>query len=173
MTKKYSEKFKARMVQRMSPPDAESGAVIFRETGVAMSTLSRWRKNAARVTVRPETNIEESLSTESTTSRRPEDWSPEEKLLILTKAMSLGDDELGKFLRKEGLHEAHLERWRGTILDALKAPSRRSANAKERKEIKRLERELKRKDAALAETAALLVLRGKAQALWGDEGENT
>ena len=39
----------------------------------------------------------------------------------------------------------------------------------ERKRIKELERELRRKDAALAETAAILALRKKVQAIWGDE----
>jgi len=45
--------------------------------------------------------------------------------------------------------------------------------APESKRIRELERELRRKDAALAETAALLVLKKKAQMIWGDEDDNT
>jgi len=49
-------------------------------------------------------------------------------------------------------------------------PSRRNPDVKR---IRSLEKELRRKDKALAETAALLVLKKKVQEIWGDEDENT
>ena len=53
------------------------------------------------------------------------------------------------------------------------APRRRSAQSAEGRRVRELEKELRRKDAALAETAALLVLKKKAQAIWGDEDDDT
>lgn len=91
-------------------------------------------------------------------------------------AAALAESELGASLRREGLHEEDLARLREEVhaaavagLDAQKL--RGESEAKRR--IKELERDLRRKDAALAETAALLVLRKKAAALWGEEGGDT
>ena len=105
--------------------------------------------------------------------RRPQDWSAEEKLRFVVKAMTVSDEDLGELLRRSGLHEADYQMWKMTILGALKGPGKRPSNSKERKQLQKLERELRRKDKALAETAALLVLQGKTQALWGDEGDDT
>lgn len=108
--------------------------------------------------------------------KRPEDWSPEEKLKAVLEAASLSDEELGAFLRSQGLHETHLQQWRLQMLGGLgkvpatKKPKRSVADTKR---IRSLEKELKRKDKALAETAALLVLKKKVQEIWGDEDDNT
>ena len=110
---------------------------------------------------------------EGLVSRRPQDWSAEEKLRFVAKAETVSDEDLGKLLRRAGLHEADYHAWKKTMVVALKASGKRPGNSKERKAIQKLERELRRKDKALAETAALLVLQGKTQALWGDEGDNT
>jgi transposase len=92
--------------------------------------------------------------------------SASEKVRIVMAAAALGPDELGAFLRREGIHAAGLEQWREAVVNgatsaiegsAMKGASR-GADAKR---IKELERELRRKDKALAETAALLVLQKK------------
>ncbi len=171
--RQYSAKFRARMVQRMSPPDPEMGASLARETGVAQSTLSRWKDKAGSVHVMTKKKEERFSSSTPTEQRRPEDWSAEEKLLVVAKAMELSGSELGELLRREGLHEAQIEEWKVAFVDAMKKPVNRATNSKERKKIKKLERELRRKEKALAETAALLVLQKKVQALWGDEGDDT
>lgn len=108
--------------------------------------------------------------------KRPEDWSPEEKLKAVIDAASLDDDQLGAFLRSRGVHETHLQQWRLQMLNGLgrvivdKKPKRSAADTKR---IRSLEKNLERKDKALAETAALLVLKKKALEIWGDEDENT
>ncbi len=87
--------------------------------------------------------------------------------------------ELGAFLRRKGVLEAQLDEWRKQFTEAavasMRPPTRgdREAAAAESKKIRQLERELLRKDKALAETAALLVLKKKAQAIWGDEDDDT
>ena len=76
----------------------------------------------------------------------------------MLEASRLSDEQLGAFLRREGLHEATLREWRAAALEALGTP--KTARAETRR-VRELERELRRKDKALAETAALLVLQKK------------
>lgn len=107
-------------------------------------------------------------------SRRPRDWSSQEKLEAVVEASGLEEEELGAFLRRQGLHEVQLAQWRE---DALRGLTKKGVKVKEQQQAKRrvkeLERELLRKDAALAEAAALLVLQKKTRALWGDEDDST
>lgn len=109
-------------------------------------------------------------------AKRPEDWSPEEKLKAVIDAASFTDDQLGAFLRSKGVHETHLQQWRLQMLNSLggviadKKPKRSSSDTQR---IRSLENELKRKEKALAETAALLVLKKKALEIWGDEDDST
>ena len=90
----------------------------------------------------------------------------------------MSDDELGALLRREGLHEEDLQRFRQEVIQAAteglrgKKPTRKLHPAE--KEVRKLKKELARKERALAKTAALLVLRGKVQAfLAGDEEGDT
>jgi transposase len=112
-------------------------------------------------------------------SRTPKSWSAEEKYEVVIQAAGIAEAELGEFLRKKGLHAAQLEDWRRVVAEAAKAAltsggkARRSESKADRKRIHELERELLRKDKALAELAALVTLKKKLAALWGDEDENT
>jgi transposase len=101
-----------------------------------------------------------------------------EKMRIVMAAAALPADELGAFLRREGVHEAELEQWRAAVLDAGQAAleggaSRGATRSLDGKRIKELERELRRKDKALAEAAALLVLQKKVREIWGDGDDDT
>jgi hypothetical protein len=91
--------------------------------------------------------------------------SASDKMRIVVEAAILSDEDLGALLRKEGIHETDLNEWRATIEDALKGSNlKRSEKTPEARKIKSLEFELRRKEKALAETAALLVLKKK----WGE-----
>jgi transposase-like protein len=108
--------------------------------------------------------------------KRPNDWSPEDKLKVVTEAAALDDEKLGAFLRKKGLHQTHLDQWRSQMLNGLQydRPKKKAGrNTVDAKRIRALEKELNRKDRALAETAALLVLKKKVQEIWGDEDDPT
>lgn len=168
----YSQMFKDKMIRRMTGIDAVSAAELSREVDVAQSTLSRWLVNA-RIDSKSRESI---LMTDSNKSRRPQDWSPEEKLKFIIEAEKLGSEELGIFLRKKGLYETHLEQWRMQMLESLQngiaKPKKEKRNPADAKKIKSLEKELRRKDKALAETAALLVLKKKVQEIWGDEDDS-
>jgi transposase len=177
---RYSEAFKAKMVQKMSGPDGMSGAALARDVGVAQSTLSRWQRDAGRVAGVSKRKKQQRVRTGSASAsgagRRPDDWTAAEKLEAVMEAAGLSDDELGEYLRRKGLHQAQLEQWREQVLESLGGTPRRrgrQAASPEAKRLRELEKELRRKDKALAEAAALLVLKKKAQAIWGDEDDDT
>jgi transposase-like protein len=167
----YSEGFRARMVQKMLEPAPMSACGLSRETGVPQGTLSRWLRKARKLN-----GVSKQTGNDDPAARRPQDWSADEKLEAVLQAASLSEEELGAFLREKGLHEADLVAWRKTVLQALKGPTGKERSRKPTKETRRireLEKELDRKEKALAEAAALLVLKKKVQAIWGDEDGST
>ena len=105
--------------------------------------------------------------------RRPQDWSAAEKLSAVVHCGGLGDEDLGRYLREQGLHEEQLHEWRQQCEQSLDPRAQAQRERELQKDNRRLGRELLRKEKALAEAAALLVLSKKMRALWGDEGENT
>lgn len=171
----YPEVFKEKMVLRMSGPDGLSATALSEEVGVAQSSLSRWLREASGNGSAAKKM--QGKAKKTTGNRRPEEWTAEEKLEAVLEASSLSDEELGAYLRREGLHSTHLEQWRHRVreaaLEALQSKRLRKKASVEAKRVKKLERELRRKEKALAETAALLVLKKKAAAIWGDEDDST
>lgn len=161
MTQLYSSVFRERALRRLVGRDATSANLLASEIGVSQSTLSRWLRDAANVGG----------------MRRPSDQprSAQEKFRAVLATATLSEQALGAYLRQEGLHEAEVRQWRAEAEAALSAPGRgRGAPATaEAKRIHALERELHRKEQALAEMAALLVLKKKAQAIWGDGADAT
>jgi transposase-like protein len=104
--------------------------------------------------------------------RRPEDWTAEEKVAAVLDFEKLSEEQRGTFLREKGLHEATVSRWKAEIIEGMKLkPFAQGKNDPQQKRIAALERELRRKEAALAEAAALLVLKKKADAIWGEDGD--
>ena len=157
------------MVQRLTGPKSVSANALAGEVGVPQSTLSRWLKDASIVEVVARSKRQRAVQR----GKRVSEWSAEEKLQAVVEAASLTEAELGAWLRQKGLREEDLTRFRADALTGLTASKKPRAGSAEQKRIKELERDLKRKDAALAEAAAVLVLRKKAAALWGEEGEDT
>ena len=168
----YSKAFRALMIQKMTDPEGPSPVSLAEDIGVSRSSLYRWVSEAD--TLDMSVNAEPPTFTESmqrlTNMKRPQDWSAEEKLAAVLEAASLSEEDLGAFLRSRGLHDAQLQQWRDQMLVGLEP---KPAKRVETKRIQELEKELRRKDKALAETAALLVLKKKAQEIWGDEGDDT
>ena len=172
----YSKAFRTLMVQKMTSPDRPDVESLSAEVGVPQSTLYRWVSDAGKLT--PRSDSVAPLVTDPTQRplrmKRPQDWNAKEKLAAVLEAASLSDEELGSFLRSKGLHEAQLQQWRDLMLAGLEPMTvSREKKAPEAKRIRELEKDLRRKDKALAETAALLVLKKKAQAIWGDEDDDT
>jgi transposase-like protein len=163
----YSAAFKSKIVQRMLGPRAKTATALAAEVGIPQPTLSRWLR-ATQATLgdvkKPEPPVE------APKPRRPEDWTAEERLRAVLEASRLSEAQLGAFLRREGLHEATLREWRAAALEGL--GSSRPTRA-EQKRVRELEKQLRRKDKALAEAAALLVLQKKVQAYLADADDDT
>ena len=168
MAMEYSDAFRSRMVRRMSGPRAVTANALADEVGVPQPTLSRWLRDASIVAA-----VKKPKRQRTEPRAKRVEWSAEEKLKALVEAASLGEVDLGAWLRKNGLQEEDLAQFRADALAGLAKPKKAKSGTGEQKRIKELERELKRKDAALAEAAAVLVLRKKAAALWGEEGDDT
>lgn len=166
---RYTNAFKKKMIQRMLLPGGPTATELSAECGIHQSTLSRWLRAADKLVVVSKENTPGAASW----PRRPEDWTAQDRLRVLTEASKLGPEELGELLRREGLHEETLEEWRAAALEALAPTPPARTRGGDKKRIKQLEREVARKDKALAETAALLVLQKKLQAVWGDEADDT
>lgn len=171
----YSKAFRTLMVQKMTSPDRPNVESLSAEVGVPQSTLYRWVSVAGKLIPRGDSVAP--FVTDPTQRplrmKRPQDWNAKEKLAAVLEAASLSDEELGAFLRSQGLHEAQLQQWRDQMLAGLEPMTvPRGKKAPEGKRVRELEKELRRKDKALAETAALLVLKKKAQAIWGDEDDD-
>jgi transposase len=164
----YSERFRSEMVSKMLGPQAVSANALSKRVGVRQPTLSRWLREAKLSSVSKRSKVKESLR-----HRRVAGWTAEEKLRVVSAAAGLGENEVGELLRREGLHEAELGRFREEALTGLSPKPRANAVSPEKKRIAELERELRRKEKALAEAAALLVLRKKVDALWPAEGDDT
>jgi len=156
------------MIQRMAGGERSSAHALSRETGVSQATLSRWRREASTIAAVPSDDTDPKPSSKALSER-----SADEKMRLVLEAARLSEEELGAFLRREGLHEADLEEWREAMLAGLTPSSHKQARSQDARRVKQLEQELRRKEKALAEAAALLVLQKKVQALWGDEDDDT
>jgi transposase len=172
MGRVYSVAFKERMVRRLVGPGAWSANALAGEVGVPQTVLSRWVREASNVG-----GMKKPPHDRPTPSTRKQ-WTAREKLRVVIEAAALSEEALGEFLRREGLHEADLQRWRETAVTALGGAARDSKvraheRAQEARRVQALERELRRKEKALAEAAALLVLKKKVQEIWGDEADAT
>jgi transposase len=157
MTKPFSVAFKQKMVQRLTGRNALSATQLAQETGVAQQNLSRWLQEARSLPIMAE---------------RPKPavrvWTVGQKARVLADACQLDAEELTARLEREGVKLAEYEQWRIALDEG------GAASASTNKRIRLLERELARKEKALAEAAALLVLKKKVATLYGeDEDDDT
>ena len=163
---KYSETIKETRVKKLSAPGAQSAAELSRETGISQTTISKWLRDYGKLSVMKTDNKKQSRSAE-------------EKFEIILHTQGMSEPEFGKYLRKEGLHSADIERWKQDCLTGISSgnkgrPRKDPEIVRLEKKEKDLKREIRRKDKALAEASALLILKKKAEAIWGaDEDEES
>lgn len=166
---RYSEGFKQGMVKKMTGPYGKTSTALAAESGVSQASLSRWRVTYGNKAGMSQKKLKSKISV------RSKDKTAAEKFRIISEARVLSDDDLGAFLRKEGVREIQLEQWKIEAIGGLskRVPVVKSnlKNTTDAKKIRELEKELNRKDKALAEAAALALLKKKALSLWGDDEE--
>jgi transposase-like protein len=167
--RRYSEAVKADVRRRMSPPHRQSVAQISAELGIHVVTLYNWRK-----TWRLQGEVVPA------SEKDPEGWGATDKFTVVLETAGLNTTELSAYCRERGLYPEQVERWRQASQDANEKPvltlkeqkELERLRAQDQKEIKRLKQELRRKEKALAEAAALLIASKKIQAFWGEDGDD-
>ena len=153
---RYGQTFKDRAVVRLLPPESAAIDLVAREVGIGAGTLVRWREDARS---RP---------------ARGRAWTAAGRLEAVVTTAAMNEADKSAWCRTHGVYPEDLAKWRASATTALAAPEEMRASPQatrqDRKRIKELERELLRKDRALAETAALLVLSKKVAAIF-NKGE--
>ena len=84
---------------------------------------------------------------------------------------SLDEAAMNQLCRERGLYAHHVAQWKQDFISGVTANERSDAKSL-KGEVRELKKELNRKDRALAETAALLVLQKKVSAIWGNDEDN-
>lgn len=160
---RYSSEFKEQTVRKMMPPSSQSVAQISRETNISSPTLYAWRNQyRSQGYVVPATH------------KDPEGWDWKAKAAAIMATQTMNEAEKSAYCRENGIYPEQLEAWEAgfEVADSSNRPVSKAEDAATRKKLKQLERELRRKDKALAEAAALLVLSKKAHAIWGIKEED-
>jgi transposase-like protein len=159
----YPKARKEAVLKKMLPPMNRSIKAIAQEEGIAEGTLYNWRKQA---------RSEGRLMPDSDTS--PEGWNAADKFAAVVETATMNEADLSSYCRERGLYPDQISSWRKACEQAndwqqAQTKELRESRKKDNKRIRELELDLRRKEKALAETAALLVLRKKALAIWGEE----
>jgi transposase-like protein len=161
----YTQEFRDSMVKKMLPPESIPVAELSNETGISKAALHAWKTKAA------------AGGNVISTSKHSEKYSSKEKFLIVLESYSMNESALAAYCRTKGLYVEQIKQWRDICASANANSEKSSKDLRtelhiEKSKVKDLEKDLNRKEKALAETAALLVLRKKLHAIWGDpEGE--
>jgi transposase len=139
-------------VARLLPPESATVEAVAREIGVGVATLERWRSDALS---RP---------------ARERAWTAAARFEAVLTTEVLDEAARNAWFREHGVYPQDLAQWRQAATQALATPEEARASPlqtkQDRRRIKELERELRRKEKALAEAAALLVLSKKLEAIF-------
>lgn len=163
---KYSPERKASVMKKLLPPENRSVVSVARHEGINEQTLYNWLKQARR----------EGVVVPGSRKRTSNDWGGEAKFAVVLESAKLNETELGEYCRRKGLYKEQIAQWRQDCIDGAnsgehKAAIEATALKLSQQKVKELQKELRRKEKALAESAALLVLQKKFQALWGEEDQ--
>lgn len=161
---RYTAEFKEQALVKVLSRGSKTIGMIADDLSMSKSTLKNWMHEMPK----PHKD-----STDHSV-KRPADWSMRERLWALQQSYELKDEALQVWCRQQGIFEHHLVQWHADIcaLGDIKAPvSSPSEFRSLKQEVTRLERQLTRKDKALAEAAALIVLHRNFQALLGEKAD--
>ena len=159
---RYSVERKNAVIKKLLPPENQPVPLVAEAEGISQGTLYNWLCQA-----RDGGGVVPGSRTSDS-----EQWSAEAKLAVVLEAQPLNEAEKAEYCRQKGLYPEQIDSWRSACLSGMSSKEPSNESLKEaRNEIKRLKRRVERKDRALAESAALLVLSKKFQALWEEEDQ--
>src|SRR3712207_1684774 len=153
---------RAAVLKKLEPPHAVPLRQLAKDEGISEATLHSWRRDArSKGLLLPDADA------------GPEAWTSRDKFAAVLETAAMNEADLAAYCRQRGLHAEQIQAWRAACEQANdweRASTQRlgQATREERRRVQALERDLARKEKALAEAAALLVLRKNAAAIWGD-----
>lgn len=160
MTTKHSEAFIEQALVKAYSRGKRTIKSVAQDLNVSYHTLKYWMKNKAFT----------KTGTPAAREKRPQDWTAAEQLGALQETHGLSGEALQAWCRERGLFAHHLTSWKTAFCAEIKAPATAVREVRTlHDEIAKLKRDVVRKDRALAEAAALLILQKKFRALWEDE----
>jgi len=153
----YTEEQKEAMVSKLLPPNNMTIPELSAQSGIPQTTLYGWRTRALK-----KNNPKDGKANKKT-------MTSSNKFHIVMETYTLSEYDLARYCRKNGLYVDDVKKWRSDLESSLdKEPNAvkevKEELSDEKKKNKHLEKELNRKEKALAEAAALLVLQKKFQA---------
>ncbi len=163
---KYSTERKAAILKKLLPPESRTVKEVAIEEGIHFQTLYSWL------------NIARDRESSVPDKKLPvTNWSAEMKFSVIVETASFTEAELSQYCREKGIYPEQVKTWKVECLQGFKSSKeQKKAELKQaqvyKHENKQLKKELRRKEKALAETAALLVLRKKLNALWEEDEES-
>jgi transposase-like protein len=167
MSKIFTQSFKLQAVEKaLNRREMTSQSEIADELGIGRSTLSKWiAKSRNNELVKPN-------GFNMTDEKRPQDYNLTERMDLIIRCSSLDEEQISQLCREEGIFPHHIKQWKKDFTQSQKTVKTTQDNKHYKAEIKRLRKEINRKDKALAETAALLVLQKKVQDIWGNNEDD-
>ena len=162
----HTQEFKEQALRKLRERGQRTQQSIADELNISLATLKGWltaQTSAARGLPHGASPLPSDVPAIS--------WAPCDRLQALNESHTLSGEALHAWCREKGLFAHQLQTWREAFLTGAEPTTRDSRSAVRELQSKNelLERQLRRKDKALAEAAALLVLQKKFQALWADE----
>lgn len=158
MKTKYSQEFRDQAVQKLLQRGDKTIECIAVELNINIFTLKHWLGK-----YRPKI-----MSTHQS-AKRPVDWTVEQRFQALMTSHGLEAEVLNAFCREQGLFAHHLDAWKQDFIKTTHRPDQEPSSKSLRDEVKQLKKDLNRKEKALAEAAALLILQKKFQAFWEEK----
>lgn len=169
---KYTDAIKASVLSKALAPNAPGVIELAKEFNIPKATIYTWMYDMKNKNIK-----------KARVQQRPKDQSPTSKLQAVMDTLGKTEQEQSAYCRTQGIYYNHIESWKQQILESLGAATNtadKGSNTKENKaanqriqdEMKQLKSDLNRKDKALAELTALLVLKKKADLLWGDSEDD-
>lgn len=154
--KHYSKELRDSIIARLLPPNNAKSAELHKETGIPEGTMASWlhefRKN----------------NPQKPPAKGFNQCSADIKLAVIIETASLNETELAEYCRARGVYTEEIAKWKAFFIKSASTQPNRVDHdllLQEQKKSQLLQKELNRKEKALAEVAALLVLQKKFQAL--------
>lgn len=171
MQTRYTESFKIQAVEKvLHRSETTSIHEVANDLNISRSSLNKWLLQSRN------NELETDNQLMNKKEKRPQDWTLEQKLNMVIACGALSEEETNAYCRQQGVYAHHVKQWKTSFAKGDASPDKAKSQAEIKglkNSNKSLQKELNRKEKALAETAALLVLQKKVNIIWGNEEDNS